>query len=74
VKAVASQPVPRGKGDDLVLVCPTGHSTIHSLVRVLRLNDGWCGVCGVGIPYEPAAKAGKAPKGGAVLKDVSAEA
>ena len=74
MKAVASQPAPDGKGDDLVLVCPNGHSTLHSLARVLRLNDGWCGTCGAGIAYEPAAKAGKAPKGGSVLKDVSAGA
>jgi hypothetical protein len=65
VSAVAHLPAPKTNGQETVeLVCPSGHRTTHSLARVLRLNDGWCGRCGVGISYEPqadaaAAKAGK---------------
>lgn len=74
MRAVASRTAPPGKSDELVLVCPNGHSTLHSLARVRRLNDGWCGTCGVGIPYEPAVKTGKTPRGGSALKDVNAVA
>ena len=43
--------------DEIELVCPSGHRTIHSLKRVLRLNDGWCGKCGADIRYTPLADA-----------------
>jgi hypothetical protein len=41
--------------DKLELVCSSGHRTTHSLARVLRLNDGWCGKCGADISYTPLA-------------------
>ena len=42
---------PSEAGDELQLVCANGHRTAHSLARVQRLNDGWCGKCGAGISY-----------------------
>jgi hypothetical protein len=42
-----------GSAETIELVCPNGHRTIHSLARVLRLNDAWCGRCGADIDYKP---------------------
>ena len=41
------------KSDRIELVCASGHRSAHSLARLLRLNDGWCGTCGADISYEP---------------------
>ncbi len=41
--------------DQLDLVCASGHRTAHSLARISRLNDGWCGICGADIGYTPPA-------------------
>ena len=43
----------QGIPDDIELVCSSGHRTTHSLARVLRLNDAWCGKCGADIRYNP---------------------
>ncbi len=45
-------PVPASNAiidDKIELVCPSGHRTTHSLARVMRLNDAWCGICGADI-------------------------
>jgi hypothetical protein len=46
-------PCERAKGDVIELVCSSGHRTPHSLARVRRLDDGWCGTCGADIKYQP---------------------
>ena len=48
------------RDDKIELVCSSGHRTVHSLARILRLNDGWCGKCGADIGYEPSADARRA--------------
>lgn len=64
MKAVPSIPAPGGEGDDRIdLVCSSGHRTSHSLARVARLNDGWCGRCGADISYTPFTDAGATAKG-----------
>jgi hypothetical protein len=56
MKVVAQVPLPSVNSDERIeLVCASGHRTTHSLARVLRLNDGWCGKCGADIRYEQAA-------------------
>jgi hypothetical protein len=54
--------------ENVELVCSSGHRTAHSLARVLRLNDGWCGRCGADISYAPLADAGHVPLLGDSLK------
>ena len=62
MKAAAQAPASSGKSDDKIeLVCSSGHRTIHSLARVARLNDGWCGTCGADISYSPSDAAEAAP-------------
>jgi hypothetical protein len=67
-------------GDDRIdLICSSGHRTAHSLSRIVRLNDGWCGKCGADISYTPLADADATRKGGEpsppspVLASVGAE-
>ena len=48
-----SSAVEAERADIFDLVCSSGHRTPHSLARVLRLNDGWCGTCGADIGYTP---------------------
>lgn len=59
----SAERLPASSGDDKIeLVCPNGHRTIHSLSRVLRLDDGWCGKCGADISYTPDAAPAPADK------------
>jgi hypothetical protein len=59
VSAIARRPAPGPEGGERIdLVCASGHRTSHSLARVVRLNDGWCGKCGAAISYAPLADAG----------------
>lgn len=51
--------LPTAHGDLIELICLHGHRSSHSLARVTRLNDGWCGKCGADISYQPLAGAGK---------------
>jgi hypothetical protein len=53
VRSVTPAPSHDRVSDKVDLVCSSGHRTAHSLARVLRLNDGWCGMCGADISYEP---------------------
>ena len=49
---IARLPAPGAPGGDRIdLLCPNGHRTTHSLARLMRLNDGWCGRCGADIAY-----------------------
>lgn len=41
------------KGKMIELLCGSGHRSTHLLVRVLRLNDAWCGKCGADLSYDP---------------------
>ncbi len=51
------------RGDHVDLVCSSGHVTTHSLARLVRLNDGWCGRCGADIDYPPPPAALRTPAG-----------
>jgi hypothetical protein len=53
VSADAQLAASKADSDKIELVCPNGHRTTHSLARVLRLNDAWCGTCGADISYDP---------------------
>jgi hypothetical protein len=59
VNAVAPLPASGAKGGEIELSCPNGHRTMHSLARVLRLNDAWCGKCGADIRYDASAEPGR---------------
>ena len=59
-KAVAALLPSAVSGDELELICLNGHRTRHSLARVQRLNDGWCGKCGASISYTALADADEA--------------
>ena len=50
-----------GSDEKIELVCTSGHRTSHSLARVLRLNDGWCGKCGADISYKPLGTVARLP-------------
>jgi len=58
VSADAQLAASKADSDKIELVCPNGHRTTHSLARVLRLNDAWCGTCGADISYDPLIPAG----------------